>query len=71
MKVQRGGCYVKQSGQVCVLQRGGQQAELGRSVVKEASEKLECIETEAGGLCKRVMWLQGRILISHPSHLSS
>lgn len=38
---------------MCVLQRG-QQAELGRSILKETSEKMECIKTETGGLCKRV-----------------
>lgn len=59
--------YVKQR---AVLQRGGQLPELGRSVTREASKKLECTETKAGGLCKSVIWFQGRILISHPAHLS-
>lgn len=39
---------------MCVSCRGGQQAELERSVIKEVSEKLEWIETEVGcvrGLC--------------------
>lgn len=61
MEAQRGGCYIKQRVQVCVLQREGQLAELRRSVIKEVSEKLERIETKAGGLCKRVRWFQGRI----------
>lgn len=52
MKVQRGGCHVKQRGQAYVLQGGGQLPELGRSVTKEASEKLEHLETKAGGLHK-------------------
>lgn len=61
----------KQRGQVSALKRGGQLAELGRSVIWEVSEMLGCIQADLGGLYERVMWFDRRILVFHPSHQSS
>jgi len=36
--------------------REDQLAELPRRAITEASEKLDCTEAEAGGLCKRAVW---------------
>lgn len=62
---------MKQRGKVSVLKRGGQLAELGISVIWEASEMLGCIQTDLGGLYERVMWFDGRILIFHLTYQSS